>query len=179
MRIGVVEYTSKSNGRGSYACYGNCNELIGSITNRAYRLGLQKRLSGSWGSGYKKICDRANKIFRDNPGVPRLSFVGEYDSENPSEVCKVEYHKKSDKSAEFTIYLGSGDSDAIVLTLNGRTVDLDSVHSKDGKRVQEDKAKLAKVYRLVDFLGATGGAGSDDTMFYYILDLGCCLIERL
>ena len=179
MRIGVVEYTSKSSGRGSYACYGDCNELIGSITNRACKLGLQKRLTSSWSSDYKKICDQANKIFEDRNEVPRLSFIGEYDSEDPSEVCKVEYHKRSDKSAEFTIYLGSGDSDAIVLTLNGRTVDLDSVHSKDGKRVQADKAKLANVYRLVDFLGMTGGVGTDDAMFYYILSLGCCLIERL
>lgn len=179
MRIGVVEYINKNNGRRSYACYGDYNELIGSITNRAYNLGLQKRLPDNLGSDYRQICDQVNKIFKDRDEVPRLSFVGEYDSENPSEVCKVEYHKKSDKSAEFTIYLGSGDSDAIVLTLNGREVDLDSVHSKDGKRVQEDRAKLAKVYRLVDFLGATGGVGADDAMFYYILSLGCCLIERL
>lgn len=179
MRIDVVEYINKNSGRRSYACYGDCNELIGKITNRTYDLYLQKRLFGGWNSDYQKICDRANKIFKDRNEVPYYSFVGEYDSENPSEVCKVEYHKKSDKSAEITIYLGSGDSDAIVLTLNGREVDLDSVHSKDGKRVQEDKAKLAKVYRLVDFLGVTGGVGTDDAMFYYVLSLGCCLIERL
>lgn len=179
MRIGVVEYTSKSSGRGSYACYENCSELIDRITNRAYKLGLQKRMTSSWSSGYKKICDQANKIFEDRSEVPCLSFIGEYDSENTSEVCKVEYHKKNSKSAKFTIYLGSGDSDAIVLTFNGREVDLDSVHSKDGKRVQADKTKLARVYRLVDFLGATGGVGTDDAMFYYVLDLDCCLIERL
>ena len=179
MRIGVVEYINKNSGRHSYACYGDCNELIGNITNRAYSLYLQKRLFGNWSSDYQKICDRANKIFKDRDEVPYYSFAGEYDSENPSEVCKVEYHKKSDKSAEFTIYLDSGDSDAIVLTLNGRTVDLDSVHSKDSKRIQANKAKLANVYRLVDFLGMTGGVGTDDAIFYYILCLGCCLIERL
>ena len=48
-----------------------------------------------------------------------------------------------------------------------------------GKRVQADKTKLARAHRLVNFLGATGGVGTNDAMFYYVLDLGCCLIERL
>ena len=174
MRLGVVEWTYNNSNNSYYTCYSDSCNLVNSICNYAYDNGLQKKLFGNWSSDYRKICERANKIFgsSDDWYAPNLSFIGEYDSEDTREVYKIEYHKIG-KRIECAFYLrGSNESDAVVVNLNGGNIDFYDVYGKDGKRKQIDEAEPGIIYFLIDYLGLLDKEIEDGTMIYYIRNVG-------
>lgn len=179
MRLGVVEWHRKFRiDQPHHECYSDCNKLINEVTNYAYHFGKQKKLFGNWSSSYQKICDRANKIFEADGRdyyAPHLYFIGEYDSEDVSEVYKVEVLQKEQEDSKThmlcntcAFYItGSKELDATVVNFYHGAIVPGVAHGKDGKEKRVDEGELATIKALIKTLDPLLEQ-TDDTMFYYL-----------